>query len=846
MFPFQTIEIAFRRFQTRREPRALAMVFDRTAPELLVLARHLAPPGTEAEDLVQATFVTAIEAADSHRPGERVLPWLCGVLANHARVARRRGRRVVDPQRLPHAVADASLDAESSELRSELQAAIDRLPEVYRPVLRLVFEHGLQAQEVARALERPAGTVRAQVTRGLELLRRTLPATLAGGVAIAVGTGRGLAAVRQTVLGRVGGTGLGAVSPLFIGGLLVLHHKLFAAGAAVLFATLGLFWLVHEPPRAVTVAGARALPPASASSSPIERNLPEAERTLAAVATEPPGVTPEQPEADAARLGGHVVVHVRDAGHAAVAGVQVALFPFAELQDLGRRMDFVATDANGDAHFHSLRDEDWAIEVDRVGLGGMIRSVTGSTVEREVSLARGIRVEGRVVDGSGASVAGANIVLHGSRATLVPLTRSAADGSFVVEHVPGGVHLQARAKERAPSLAHPIRGARDGTQQLRLVVGALASSRIVRGLVRDADGRAVADATVAILPTAARDVQAFDASQPMVLAAWLRTDAEGRFAADDVGAGQQLVVARALPNAPAWVEVDTAAGEAFAQVQLPRGSSILGVVHRAEQAIAGANVLAWPLTDPRIGYLQNLFGMRQAITAADGAFRIDGLLAGAHSLRLVQDGAQVLRQQQVDRADGETMTWNVDLRAGPSLRIAVQSDATLAGLRLVALVSRSELVDGEAPSFVPMQANGEGVFEGARDTAVDVELCHMPGGNGFVKLAAVRSVAPSQTDVQFQLRAEQVPLRSITGRLVDDRRAPVAQATISATRNDASGLFARLEGTTGSDGTFRLGPLPSGDYQLVAQVGPRPDVVGNAVLTLERDEAVGDLVLPPR
>jgi hypothetical protein len=74
----------------------------------------------------------------------------------------------------------------------------------------------------------------------------------------------------------------------------------------------------------------------------------------------------------------------------------------------------------------------------------------------------------------------------------------------------------------------------------------------------------------------------------------------------------------------------------------------------------------------------------------------------------------------------------------------------------------------------------------------------------------------------------------------------VAQATISATRNDASGLFARLEGTTGSDGTFRLGPLPSGDYQLVAQVGPRPDVVGNAVLTLERDEAVGDLVLPPR
>ena len=45
-----TIEPAFRRFQQHRDPRALAIVFDRTAPDLLSLGRHLASPGTDAEE----------------------------------------------------------------------------------------------------------------------------------------------------------------------------------------------------------------------------------------------------------------------------------------------------------------------------------------------------------------------------------------------------------------------------------------------------------------------------------------------------------------------------------------------------------------------------------------------------------------------------------------------------------------------------------------------------------------------------------------------------------------------------------------------------------------------------
>ena len=172
MFP-RTVELAFERFRQKRDAKALAIVFDRTAPELLRVGRHLAPTPGDAEDLVQATFLTAIEAVDSHQRGRPVLPWLLGILANQARESRRRTRRRPDPARLRgDVVVDVEGEVATAELERELAKAIGELPEVYRPVLRLWFEHGLEAREIAATLERPAGTVRAQVSRGIELLRQ--------------------------------------------------------------------------------------------------------------------------------------------------------------------------------------------------------------------------------------------------------------------------------------------------------------------------------------------------------------------------------------------------------------------------------------------------------------------------------------------------------------------------------------------------------------------------------------------------------------------------------------------------------------------------------------------------
>ena len=179
---------AFRKFQASGDSKALAYVFDATALELQRLARFLAGPEASAEDLLQATYLTAIEARQRFDATQRVLPWLIGILVNHAREARRRSQRVIDPQRVRAEVAlDPSDEASALELSNTLEQAISRLPEAQRSVLRLYLQHGLEPAEIARSLERPPGTVRAQLSRGLKQLRHLLPESVVASQAYEIG-----------------------------------------------------------------------------------------------------------------------------------------------------------------------------------------------------------------------------------------------------------------------------------------------------------------------------------------------------------------------------------------------------------------------------------------------------------------------------------------------------------------------------------------------------------------------------------------------------------------------------------------------------------------------------------
>jgi RNA polymerase sigma-70 factor (ECF subfamily) len=143
----------------------------------------------DAEDIVQETFLRVHHALKNY-PATRIRTlhmqqWLYKVALN---VCRNHARRA-EPQAAPLDASEESplLEIEDQsggpdeevdrrEERRELERWIATLPEPYRSAVNLHYFEDLSLREVAELLNQPVGTVKANVHRGLQLLRKTLQA----------------------------------------------------------------------------------------------------------------------------------------------------------------------------------------------------------------------------------------------------------------------------------------------------------------------------------------------------------------------------------------------------------------------------------------------------------------------------------------------------------------------------------------------------------------------------------------------------------------------------------------------------------------------------------------------
>jgi len=189
----------FARFCTEGDAEALGYVFDRTAPELLHVAAWLTRNRADADDLVQRTFLTAIEQRQRFAQERRVRPWLLAILTNHARNLRRERQPRAAPQ-VTRPTDDPLQAAVDAEFMDWLRAAGAAIGSPYREVLALHLEAGLDAREIAQRLDRPAGSVRTQLMRGLTRLRRRVPRSFVTGALAWRCERPSLAAVRVNVL----------------------------------------------------------------------------------------------------------------------------------------------------------------------------------------------------------------------------------------------------------------------------------------------------------------------------------------------------------------------------------------------------------------------------------------------------------------------------------------------------------------------------------------------------------------------------------------------------------------------------------------------------------------------
>jgi RNA polymerase sigma-70 factor (ECF subfamily) len=179
----------------------LARDVDAAFPELVAthqdrlytIALRLLGDRRDAEEVAQDALVRAYRAIGGY-PRERVLalrlrPWLASIAVNLARNRRRRLEDRQPPSQL-EPMLDAGWDpmaddrrsapastADRRETQRELASALLLLSPAVRVAIVLRHVDGLSVAEVAEALGRPEGTIKAQVHRGLRELRGHLEAT---------------------------------------------------------------------------------------------------------------------------------------------------------------------------------------------------------------------------------------------------------------------------------------------------------------------------------------------------------------------------------------------------------------------------------------------------------------------------------------------------------------------------------------------------------------------------------------------------------------------------------------------------------------------------------------------
>lgn len=181
-----------------REPsavilEALARDLDRAFPDLVREyqngiysgVRRLVPTPADAEDVTQETFVRAYRALRGY-PEDRIRDlrlagWLWTIALNLCRnAARSQGRRPaatpLESAPEPAARADTALEAVDSVSDALWRRRLAVLTGPQRTAVVLRHVVGLPYGEISAAVDRPIGTVKADVHRGLSRLRATLAA----------------------------------------------------------------------------------------------------------------------------------------------------------------------------------------------------------------------------------------------------------------------------------------------------------------------------------------------------------------------------------------------------------------------------------------------------------------------------------------------------------------------------------------------------------------------------------------------------------------------------------------------------------------------------------------------
>ena len=164
------------------DERAFQELVDRYKNLVFALIARTVQDRSRAEDLAQDVFLRVHRGLPYFRGEARLSTWIYRIVANVCLADQSRAPATVslDDERTGGRVTVAASDRQFGdfELRDRLEKAIARLPAHYRLLVAAHYLEGVRYEDLAEALQLPLGTVKTQLYRAKQQLRRMLDTEL--------------------------------------------------------------------------------------------------------------------------------------------------------------------------------------------------------------------------------------------------------------------------------------------------------------------------------------------------------------------------------------------------------------------------------------------------------------------------------------------------------------------------------------------------------------------------------------------------------------------------------------------------------------------------------------------
>ena len=132
---------------------------------------------TEAEDLVQETYLEGWKSFHRFQPGTNCRAWLFKILFHVIHHHRRKWfsiRTLTDSDEMLETLLTYEPPVPEEITDEDILAALDKVPESFREVVLLVDVQEFSYKEVSEILKVPIGTVMSRLSRGRAVLRAQL------------------------------------------------------------------------------------------------------------------------------------------------------------------------------------------------------------------------------------------------------------------------------------------------------------------------------------------------------------------------------------------------------------------------------------------------------------------------------------------------------------------------------------------------------------------------------------------------------------------------------------------------------------------------------------------------